>query len=35
MDRLCLDFVVSLLDYEYNYDVYESVLLSGLAVMGL
>jgi hypothetical protein len=34
-DRLCLDMLVSLLDHRLKESHYKSVLLSGLAVMGL
>jgi hypothetical protein len=35
LDRLCVDMVVGLLDHQFGESHYDSMLLSGLAVMGL
>lgn len=35
IDRLCLQFVMTLLDHQLGDDEYESVIISGLAVLGI
>ena len=35
MDDLCLEFCIAILDYQLKGDIYESVVLSFLAVRGI
>src|ERR1700712_2078017 len=35
IDRLCLTLIITLLDHQFGDDEYESVIISGLAVLGI